>query len=569
MSKMTFQQLPLTPPVLQAVEDMNYDHTTKIQAAAIPPMLEGKDIIGLSGTGTGKTAAFAIPAVERIDGELSAVQVLILCPTRELAMQISGEVQKFAKYKKEVHVATIYGGQPFDTQFRQLKTANIVVGTPGRVMDHMERRTLRLEQVRTVILDEADEMLNMGFLEDIQTILKDIPSQHQTVLFSATMSDEILKITEEFQTDPLLLQINKDQRSIDHITQYFYEVPQARKMDVVNLLLQMYQPKRTVIFTNTKSMVEELVSYLNEHGFKSQGLHGDMKQMSRTRVMNNYKSGKVQILVATDVAARGIDVEDIEAVINFDIPQEYEYYIHRIGRTARAGKTGTAYTLVCNTLQRRKLRDIEKYVGTTIESAPIPTPDDILRRDKEELIQRIVDELDKENAGSDHYIMEQLLSMGYDSWKVSNVLVSMLAGKKRKNIPMVKPIVTDTKKATPAEGKTILRASIGRSQRIAPNFIVGAIVEGTGIPASSIGKIDIFNDYTMIELSHEDAQKVLDEMEGGKIKGIPVHYIIGAKGKAQKSKEKHSFSPRSKRESKSSRPRRKETSRFGGKKKHR
>lgn len=525
MSRIHFEEFPLSAEVLQAITEMGYEKTTKIQAAAIPLMLEGKDVIGLSGTGTGKTAAFSIPAVESIGPEdARIVRVLILCPTRELAMQISGEVQKFSRHRPEIHVATVYGGQSIELQIRQLKNANIVVGTPGRIMDHMSRHTLKLEHLRTVILDEADEMLNMGFLEDIQSILSATPEERQTVLFSATMSDEIMGITNQFQKEPEIIKIGQDARSIDNIQQYYYEVPQTRKMDALNLVLQLHEPRRSVVFCNTKAMVDDLVSYLNSHGFKSEGIHGDMKQLARTRVMNAYKNGRTQILVATDVAARGIDVEDIEAVFNFDIPQEYEYYIHRIGRTARAGKTGNAFTFVCNQVQLRKLRDIAKYAGTEIVYEDLPAPEDITRKAQDALVARICKAMDGETPYDSEYVMEQLLSKGYDTWKIANTLVAMLDGNRKRTIPVVKALEKKRPANLSGAPTVTLQMNIGRNKRLAPNFVVGAIVEGTGIPARNIGKIDIYGEYTNIELEEADAKLVLKELQDSVIKGCTVHF---------------------------------------------
>ena len=353
MSETKFEDIGLSPELVQAVSDMNYTQATGIQAQAIPLLMQGADVIGRSSTGTGKTAAFGIPAVERIESGLKAPQVLVLSPTRELAMQIADEMRKFAKYKPGVCVAAVYGGAPMDAQIRALRAANIVIGTPGRVMDHMRRHTLRLDDLRTVVLDEADEMLNMGFLDDIQTILAETPDTRQTVLFSATMPPAILKITDKFLHDPQTVDIRTGQRTIAAVEQFFYRVPQARKMDALNLLLQYHDPKRAVVFCNTKAMVDSLTEYLSDHGFRALGIHGDMKQAGRTQVMQSFRDGKTRILVATDVAARGIDVENIEAVFNFDIPQEFEHYIHRIGRTGRAKKEGASYLFYTKDEQKR------------------------------------------------------------------------------------------------------------------------------------------------------------------------------------------------------------------------
>ncbi|MDD6098422.1 MAG: DEAD/DEAH box helicase, partial [Oscillospiraceae bacterium] len=341
---MQFNKLNLSQELINAVECLGYAEMTEIQEKSIPLLLEGHDVIGRSNTGTGKTAAFGIPAVEQISpADSHNVSVLILCPTRELAMQACEEINKFAKFKKYVKTSAVYGGASMEKQIYALKKgANIVVGTPGRVMDHIRRRTLKLNNLKTVILDEADEMLNMGFREDIETILASVPEDRQTVLFSATMPPEILAITEKYQNDPVQIHIKSAQKTVSLVEQYYFEVAMGRKTDALKLLLLAYSPASSMVFCNTKKMVDELTEQLIQAGFRAAGLHGDMKQSQRTQVMNGFKKGASSVLVATDVAARGIDVSGIDAVFNYDIPQDNEYYIHRIGRTGRAGKAGNA-----------------------------------------------------------------------------------------------------------------------------------------------------------------------------------------------------------------------------------
>lgn len=541
MQPTLFQTLPLSEAVLRAVADMQYAQTTEIQARTIPLLLEGKDVIGRSSTGTGKTAAFGIPAVERIRGDADVTpRVLVLSPTRELAMQISDEMRKYARYKPGVRIATVYGGQPMPIQFRQLKTANLVIGTPGRVMDHMRRGTLQLGDLSMVVLDEADEMLNMGFYEDIQTILSEAPEERQTVLFSATMPPAILKLTKEFQKDPVLVAVDKGQRTLDTIEQSFYLVPLSQKMDALNLLLQHRAPNRSVVFCNTKKMVDELVEYLDRHGFAALGLHGDMKQAVRSKVMHDFKTGRVRILVATDVAARGIDVEDVDAVFNFDIPQEFEYYIHRIGRTGRAGKTGASYTLACNRAQVRRIKEIEQFVKAPIAEQPLPSREDILNKRGEAFFAKIGRVLDEGEEGAFEEALETLNVRGYSDRQVALALLAMTAGKDRRAIPVV-----DAPKPQPrledrfGSGRTYLRVNVGRNQKIAPNFIVGAIVDATGIPAKSIGKIDIFGDHTQVELNRDDAQRVMDTMQNSKIRSYKVNFTLmsGAKPRPSRSRK--------------------------------
>lgn len=363
MNRLSFSELGLSSDVLKAVEDLGYEEATPIQTATIPLLMAGRDVLGQSQTGTGKTAAFGIPAVEKVDPHQRHLQVLILCPTRELAVQAAEEMKKFAKHKRGIRILPIYGGQSIDRQILALRQGvHIVIGTPGRVMDHMRRGTLQVNEVTTLILDEADEMLNMGFREDIETICKDVPEARQTVLFSATMSPEIQAITKRFQRDPETVKASHQQLTVPSIEQVYFEVPGARKADALSRLIDLYDPKLALIFCNTKKRVDDLVSTLQLRGYQADGLHGDLKQSARDRVMDKFRTGRIQLLVATDVAARGIDVDDIEMVFNFDIPQDEEYYVHRIGRTGRAGASGTAISFV-NRNDVQALQKIERFIG--------------------------------------------------------------------------------------------------------------------------------------------------------------------------------------------------------------
>ena len=366
---MQFQNTTLSAEMLQAIATQNFTEMTEIQAKTIPLLLEGKDVIGKSNTGTGKTAAFSIPIIEQIPKDAEPfVYALILCPTRELAMQACEEIGKFAKFKRWVKPVAVYGGASMERQIHALKNgANIVVGTPGRVLDHLRRRTLKLEHLRTIVLDEADEMLNMGFREDIESVLAQTPEDRQTVLFSATMPPAILAITKQYQKDPQMVQIQSPHRTVDAIAQYAINVPMGRKTDALHLLLASKKPVSSMVFCNTKKMVDELTEALQNRGFAAVGLHGDMKQMQRTQVMNSFKNGRCNILIATDVAARGIDVKGVDAVFNYDLPQDHEYYIHRIGRTGRAGKEGTAYNIISGRKQEQELRAISQYTRANID----------------------------------------------------------------------------------------------------------------------------------------------------------------------------------------------------------
>lgn len=345
--QMRYEDAGIDARILRAVRELGFEHMTPIQEQAIPLFMTGRDIIGQAQTGTGKTAAFGIPILQKIDPENRSLQAVILCPTRELAMQAAEELRKFSKYMNGIKVLPVYGGQDIVRQIKNLKGGvQIVVGTPGRVMDHMRRHTLKMEHVHTVVLDEADEMLNMGFREDIETILKEMPTERQTGLFSATMPKPILDITKTYQKDAVYIKMTPKEVTIPLIKQAYYQVRRQDKEEVLCRLIDYYDPKRALIFCNTKRMVDELTEHLKARGYEVEGLHGDLTQGQRDTVMNLFRGGRTNILIATDVAARGIDVNDVEAVYNYDVPEDIEYYVHRIGRTGRAGKTGRSFTLV-------------------------------------------------------------------------------------------------------------------------------------------------------------------------------------------------------------------------------
>lgn len=389
VNQQTFADLNISEDLLQAVTDMGFEKPSPIQAEAIPHILSGRDVIGQAQTGTGKTAAFGIPALELIDPADRHVQVLVLCPTRELALQVSDEVKKLAKYKRGIKVEAIYGGDSIERQIRALKGGvHIVIGTPGRVMDHMERNTLKLDNVKMMILDEADEMLDMGFREDIESILEDMPEERQTILFSATMSKPIMAITQRFQNDPVLVKVVKKELTNKNIEQVYFEVKPKAKVEVMSRLIDMYDLKLLLVFCNTKKKVDEIVEDMQLRGYQAEGLHGDLRQAQRNNVMSKFRSGVTSILVATDVAARGIDVDDVDAVINFDIPLDEEYYVHRIGRTGRAGKSGRAFSLVSRD-EKYRFREIQNYTKVKVEKGVIPSFEDIVGIRKARFIEQL------------------------------------------------------------------------------------------------------------------------------------------------------------------------------------
>lgn len=519
---MQFSELNLSDEVLKAVEELGFSEATEIQEKSIPLLMNGRDVIGRSNTGTGKTAAFGIPAIERISREeKKGVEVLILCPTRELAMQACDEIKKFSKYMKWVKPCAVYGGASMEKQIHELKRgANIVVGTPGRVMDHMDRRTLKLGNLKTIILDEADEMLNMGFREDIENILRQIPQERQTVLFSATMPPAIMAITNEYQNNPEIIKIANKQKTVDTIEQYWFEVAMGRKTDALRLLLLAYEPKASMIFCNTKKMVDELTETLCAKGFKAGGLHGDMKQAQRTQVMDRFKNGKISVLIATDVAARGIDVSGVDVVFNYDLPQDNEYYIHRIGRTGRAGKSGIAYTLISGRKQVYEMKAIARYVKADIIQKELPTRDDVIKNKLQHISEKVVSYTEQPVNPETEKLMAELQEQGITAEQIARAFINRRINKEMKAIPefdMPVPLKCDS---SGKKTKTVkVDISVGRMHRIAPNFILGALVDATGMSGKSFGKIDIFDRHTTVEVPDADKDFVIESMNNGKING--------------------------------------------------
>ncbi len=372
MNQVNFDTLCLSRELLHALRDMGFEQPSPIQAETIPLLMENKDVIGQAQTGTGKTAAFAIPIIETICSENRQVQAMVLCPTRELAIQVADEFRKLIQYNKAISVVSIYGGQPIDRQFQALKKKpQIIIGTPGRMLDHLRRGTIKLAAVKTVVLDEADEMLDMGFREDIELILNQTPESRQTVLFSATMPKAILELTQKYQQNPQWVKVMPLEQKIPLIEQQYFEVSQKAKLGVLTHLIDLHQLKLALIFCNTKRQVDNLVDKLETEGYPVGGLHGGMSQSKRDKMMARFRKGAVHLLIATDVAARGIDVQDVQAVFNYDLPENTDRYIHRIGRTGRAGKSGLAFTFVSSG-QIRQFSAIQKSQENALhlQSAP-------------------------------------------------------------------------------------------------------------------------------------------------------------------------------------------------------
>lgn len=424
MESLTFKDLNLSKNIERAVEEMGFEEPTPIQSQSIPYIMEGKDVIGQAQTGTGKTAAFGIPALEMLDVKSKKVQVVVLCPTRELANQVAEEMSNLAKYQN-TKMLPVYGGQPIDRQIKALRRGvHIVIGTPGRVMDHIQRKTLKLDDVNMMVLDEADEMLDMGFREDIEFILSRVPG-HQTVLFSATMPKPIIKLTKKYQQNPQMVKTVHKKLTVPQIEQYYFEVKNNAKTEVLCRLIDIYNFKSSLVFCNTKKNVDKQVETLKARGYLVDGLHGDMRQSQRERVMSNFRKGEIETLVATDVAARGIDVENIEAVFNYDIPQDEESYVHRIGRTGRAGKEGVAITFASGK-DTRKIKNIQKHTNVKITRKNVPSQGDVEDIRAEKLSQNVKKIIDDGHIGKYEHWVENLLEEDYASVDVAAALVKVL-----------------------------------------------------------------------------------------------------------------------------------------------
>ena len=489
---------------------------------------------------------------------------MILCPTRELAIQVSDDLHRYAKYLHGVRILPVYGGQDIVKQIRGLKDGTqVMVGTPGRVMDHMRRGTVKFDHVHTAVLDEADEMLDMGFIDDMNTILSELPEERQTVMFSATMPREIVDLANRFLNDPAIVRVAKKELTVPEITQYYYDVRPNRKTEVLCRLLDLYEPKLSVVFCNTKRKVDELVDELKSRGYYAEGLHGDLSQAQRDRVMGSFRKHLTEILVATDVVARGIDVEDIDAVFNYDIPQDDEYYVHRIGRTGRAGKSGTAYSLVVGR-EVYKLRDIQRYCRTKIIPQAIPSLGDINEIRSEKILDKAVDILEKNDGNLkkmfdilDQRIFEDevssmdlaaaLLMMHMGEMKTEDDIADakvprnlddlgrfsdasygrdrMRGGKYAEKGRKLDGRKLRVKRRNEDRGDDMVRLfiNVGRNQHVKPGDIVGAIAGEAGVSGSVVGAIDIKESYSFVDVDRRNAEKVMRAMMNAKIRGLTVH----------------------------------------------
>jgi ATP-dependent RNA helicase DeaD len=522
----TFADLGLSPQLLESIAAVGYEVPSPIQERTIPALLQGQDVIAQAQTGSGKTAAFGLPIIETVESRRGGVQALILCPTRELAIQVSEALHKYGRHKR-IETLPIYGGQPYERQLRGLQRGvEIVVGTPGRVMDHMRRGTLHLENLKFFVLDEADEMMDMGFIDDIEWIMGEIPAERQTALFSATMPPRIADLAKTYMKDPQRISVRGKEMTVSGINQVYYEIPRQRKVDALTRILDAEVPSSAMIFCRTKHGVDELGESLMARGFAVETLHGDLSQVQRDRVMRRFRAGQADILIATDVAARGLDIPDVSHIFNFDIPESMETYVHRIGRTGRAGKGGTAITIV-TPRESRWIRTIERFTKARIEPKRLPSATDVNERRREVLKSLVVDVVKDEDAYNAYLQPIRDLAEDYDPIDIAAAVLKLYAtetGRSTTEVQKDDDVATFSASTGGRNetGMVRLMVNIGRNFHVRPQDFVGAIANEANIPGRSIGAIDILDTYSFVDVPADAAQRVIEALNNASVKGKSV-----------------------------------------------
>ncbi len=519
-TKITFGDLGLPENLLSAVLDLGFETPSPIQQACIPHLLNGRDVLGMAQTGSGKTAAFSLPLLAKIDAEEHYPQMLVMAPTRELAIQVADACEQFTKHVKGVRIVTLYGGQRYDIQLRALKQgAQVVVGTPGRILDHIRRGTLDLSNLQSIVLDEADEMLRMGFIEDVETVMAELPEQHQTALFSATMPEPIRRITKRFMQDPQEVKIQSTQRTNPDITQICWFVRRYRKNEALLRFLEVEDFDAGILFTRTKTGTLDVTELLEKHGFRAAALNGDMTQQLREQTLDRLRNGSLDILVATDVAARGLDVERISLVVNYDIPLDAESYVHRIGRTGRAGRAGRAILFV-EPKERRLLGNIERLMKKPIDEVDVPNHEILQERRREKFKAQVTKQLEHHDLEQYRSLLEDLFTADQDLEDIAAAMLMLLQGKQKLILPPDPPM--ERKSARERDGRKgerrdnprsqerrgygnpipmdVYRIEIGRADGVDVRHIVGAIANEGDISSRNIGHIKLYDDYSTIEL---------------------------------------------------------------------
>ena len=545
MNDLAFTQLGLPEPLVAAVEDLGFEAPSSIQAAAIPVALEGHDIIGLSETGSGKTAAFGLPGLAKLDLSLGAPQMLVVCPTRELAVQVCQELQELGAKLPGLRALAVYGGAPIDRQIRGIKGgAQVIVGTPGRLIDHVKRGSLDLSEAKYVVLDEADRMLDMGFVEEMEMLLKALPDEHQTLFFSATMNNAVKRLIDRFGNDPQTVEIQRESLTVESIEQVCFEARQRSRVELISRILDLEQPKLALVFCNTKRAVDECTEALLARGYTADRLHGDITQHLRERVLRLFREGTVEVLVATDVAARGIDVDDIDIVFNYDLPQDPEDYVHRIGRTGRAGRSGKAVSFI-HGRDIYRIKTIERYTRQQIVRAVIPTAEDVKSHLADQLIGVVAENLESSDHEKDVAELQALREAGHEWEDIAGVLLKMLRdmtaregeeiledspdyvpGKtgKRERKPRERdnsgpPHKRFDKNAAPEEGMVNLFISLGRNSRINPGDIVGMLHNECHLERGTVGRIQMFPNFSLVAVAEDSAKQAIEEARRAKLRG--------------------------------------------------
>ncbi len=521
----TFSDLNLPADIQRAIDDMEYVNPTLIQSKSLPVILDGNDIVGQAHTGSGKTIAFGIPALMCLDMDAYHTQVLVMCPTRELANQVAEEIGKVGKHISKLKIVPVYGGTSIDRQIKSLKRgAHIVVGTPGRILDHLDRGTISLDRISMVILDEADRMLDMGFVDDMKTILSNSPSDRQTIMFSATMPKPILEIAKKFQKNPINIHLENSQLTAPRVEQFSLDIGESQKLEATLSILKIENPRLGLIFCNTKRKTDEVVSALQANGIFADGLHGDMKQAQRDSVLHKFRQGTIEILVATDVAARGLDVDDIDLVINYDFPQDPEQYVHRIGRTARAGREGKSYAFI-GRRDRYQLKIVQRLTKSEPTLMRIPSHKDVEKIQNQRMIEKLTKLADHEDIGNYVSKIEDWASIAdLEPTRLAAALLKMMTEDRNGTNDKKKKKVDGSFANTGAEaGMVRFFMNVGRLNRTAPREIVQALVRECGITGSDIGKINIFDKFTFFEVSEAKAEEVYLGIQKARVSGISVN----------------------------------------------
>jgi len=549
-----FSELGLTPELLSAIEVLGYEKPSPIQAMSIPPALEGKDILGLSATGSGKTAAFALPALANLDVKLPFTQVLILCPTRELAVQVCEEVHRLGAKMKGLHATPVYGGAPMDRQIRALRAGTqVVVGTPGRLLDHLRRGSFDASRVKMAILDEADRMLDMGFKDEMDELLAALPPERQTLFFSATMNPGVSRLIQKFGNSPQIIEIQQKARTVSTIEQSYFEVRQRSKVEVLSRILDMNPPRLGIIFCNTKRSVDECTEDLVNRGYAADRLHGDITQQMRERTLKRFRDGSVELLVATDVAARGLDIDEIDIVFNYDLPTDPEDYVHRIGRTGRAGRSGRAVSFVFGR-EIYRLQAIERYTRSIIKREKIPSVEQVEGRRADVIFESLKERLESGKFDSHQEHIDRLLEQGHTPTDIAGALVTMLReasgregeiidedreperGARRENNRDARPMRDDRgprpdgprpERAGPRgpiereAGMARLFLSLGKTHGVLAKEIVGMMYREAGLPDGCLGRITLFPKHSLVDVPQELADQVIQRTRNARLRGRP------------------------------------------------